>query len=125
MRYLLAVISATLLTLTQSILAQSSIPPAGEISETEPKKNGDEIEIIVTATRTETDADKTASSVTVIDREQIEAHQYRHVQEALRSVPGLYLATNGAPGQLTGVFIRGTRTPHNTVMIDGRRLPSS
>lgn len=81
-------------------------------------------DIVVTATRVEQPADTTAASITVITKKQIEERQFRTAVEALRSVPGLTLATNGTPGQTTGVFMRGTKTSGTQVLIDGRRLPS-
>lgn len=79
--------------------------------------------VVVTATRTETPLEKSTASVTVIDRATLEARQYRTVAEAVRTVPGLSLAQNGAPGQVTGVFTRGSKTSDTLVLVDGRRLP--
>ncbi len=81
-------------------------------------------EVVVTANRTATETSKATSSMTVIHRETIEANKYQTVKEALHSVPGLALARNGARGQATGVFLRGTNTNHTVILVDGRRLPS-
>jgi len=81
--------------------------------------------VVVTATKTETEAARTASSITVIDRAKIEEKQYRQLVDALREVPGLTLADRGAPGTVTGVFIRGTKTEHTRVLMDGRPVPAN
>lgn len=81
--------------------------------------------VVVTATKTETEATKTAASITVIDRAKIEAKQYRQLVDALREVPGLTLADRGAPGTVTGVFTRGAKTEHTRVLIDGRPVPAN
>ena len=78
---------------------------------------------VVTATKTETERWRTASSVTVISRDQIENGQFRLLPEALRQVPGLTLATPGIPGTVATVMSRGTTTKDTTLLIDGRPVP--
>ncbi|HYF36586.1 MAG TPA: TonB-dependent receptor, partial [Prosthecobacter sp.] len=80
-------------------------------------------QVVVTATRVETESWKTAASVHVIGRVRIEEQQYRLLPDALREVPGLTLADRGSPGVVTGVFLRGTKTEHTAVLIDGRPVP--
>jgi len=80
-------------------------------------------DIVVTATRTATAAGKTSASVTVINKEEITTKQYHSIDQALRSVPGVTLASSGVPGQLTGVFVRGAKTENTSILVDGRRLP--
>ena len=81
--------------------------------------------VVITATRTETEPDRTASSVAVIDREMIEKRQYRLLADALRIVPGMAIVDGGSPGTLAGVFLRGTKTQNTLVLIDGRRVPAN
>ncbi|MDD5261183.1 MAG: TonB-dependent receptor [Methylacidiphilales bacterium] len=92
-------------------------------SKKEKKKEQDSDEIVVTATRTETPVSKTGASTTVITRQQIEDQQLHTVAEALEEVPGVAVAQSGTPGQVTGLFIRGTKTESTQVIIDGRRIP--
>lgn len=80
-------------------------------------------EVVVTATRTETPINKTASSVSVVTSEQIEKNQYRTVSDALRSIPGLQIAQTGTPTQSTTFLSRGTESRHNRILIDGRPIP--
>ena len=82
-------------------------------------------EVVVTATMTETESWRTASSVTVIDRKKIEENQYRFAVDALRNVPGMAITTNGIPGNVATVMTRGTTTKDTAVMIDGRPLPAN
>ncbi|CAN5903045.1 TonB-dependent vitamin B12 receptor [soil metagenome] len=81
--------------------------------------------IIVTATRTAQTADETLASVTVITREEIDRRRATSVQEVLRGVPGLGIATNGGLGKATGVFLRGTSPDHVLVLVDGIRIGSA
>lgn len=80
---------------------------------------------VITATKNEIEAWRTASSITVIDREEIEQQQYRQLPEALRSVPGLTLVTPGIPGNVATVLTRGTATKDTAVLIDGRPVPAN
>ncbi|MGV3659396.1 MAG: TonB-dependent receptor plug domain-containing protein, partial [Prosthecobacter sp.] len=80
-------------------------------------------EVVITATKTETERWRTASSVTVIDRKEIEEQQLRLLPDALRQVPGLTIADRGTPGLVTGLFVRGTNSDHTLVVIDGRPVP--
>ena len=82
-------------------------------------------EIVVTATKTETERWRTASSVTVIDRQRIEDQQYKLVPDALRQVPGLTIADRGTPGSVNGIFVRGTNSDQTLVVIDGRPVPAN
>jgi vitamin B12 transporter len=82
-------------------------------------------EVVITATMTETESWRTASSVTVIDRKKIEENQYRFVTDALRNVPGVTIATLGVPGNVATVLTRGTATKDTALMIDGRPVPGN
>jgi vitamin B12 transporter len=75
--------------------------------------------ITVTATRLDTPEDRSPSAISVISDSAIELHQYRFVSDALQSVPGLNVVQTGTPGQVTSVFIRGTRSDQNQVLLDG------
>lgn len=79
---------------------------------------------VVTATRTPVPLEKTAASITVLTRADIEKAGYATADEALRQLPGVTLAANG-PGQTVGVFTRGAESRHTSILVDGRRLPTS
>ncbi|OGW62979.1 MAG: hypothetical protein A2V83_11010 [Nitrospirae bacterium RBG_16_64_22] len=76
-------------------------------------------EVVVTASRIEEPAEAAASSITVITRKEIEQKQYRTVFDALRDVAGLDAVRSGGPGSLSSVFLRGTKSEHTLVLIDG------
>ncbi len=75
--------------------------------------------IVVSATRLPIPEDESPSSVSVITDEIIEQKQIRRVADALREVPGLSVVETGTAGQQTSVFIRGLRSEHTQVLIDG------
>ncbi|HIC90614.1 MAG TPA: TonB-dependent receptor, partial [Syntrophaceae bacterium] len=75
--------------------------------------------VVVTATRTEENPEEIATSVTVITEEDIENMKATTVLEVLRCVPGLDVLKTGGPGRLTSVYLRGAKSEHTLVMIDG------
>ncbi|WP_395746146.1 TonB-dependent receptor plug domain-containing protein [Prosthecobacter sp.] len=116
-RRLCAAIPAALLAAIQTSVAQT---PAQK------KQKTDDIpEVVITATMSESESWRTASSVTVIDRKKIEEQQYRFAVDALRNVPGVAIATPGIPGNVATVMTRGTTTKDTALMIDGRPLPAN
>ena len=81
--------------------------------------------VIVTATRTAQTADESLSSVSVIDRYDIDRLQAKSVQDLLRGLPGVGIANNGGLGKATSVFLRGTESDHVLVLIDGVKTGSA
>ncbi len=59
------------------------------------------------------------SSITVIDREQIEQKNYINVEDMLREELGLDVVQNGSLGSNTTVFMRGAGSSSTLVMVDG------
>jgi len=81
-------------------------------------------EVVVTATRTEALRSQLPASVTVISRKEIEEGQAATLSELLRDVPGLDVVQQGGAGKMTSVFIRGAKSEHTLVLIDGVRVNS-
>ena len=79
-------------------------------------------EIVVTANRIETALNEVGSSITVINREEIEQRQRPFVLDLLRSIPALDVVQSGGPGGTTSVFIRGAASTHTLVFLDGVRM---
>ena len=75
--------------------------------------------VVVTATRIPTPASEVASSMTVIDADEIAAKQSQTLPDLLKDVPGLNVVRTGGPGGRSSVFIRGTNSNHTKVLVDG------
>lgn len=75
--------------------------------------------IVVTASRIETPLEQVASSVTVIDSEEIKERGVTQALDILREVPGVDVARSGGLGGNTAVFIRGANSEHTLVLLDG------
>jgi outer membrane cobalamin receptor len=75
--------------------------------------------VVVSAAQVEIPLTSTSSSVTIITREDLERRQVESVADALRSVPGLTVTSNGARGSVTSVFPRGGESDYSLVFVDG------
>ncbi|MGH7266921.1 MAG: TonB-dependent receptor plug domain-containing protein [Candidatus Rokuibacteriota bacterium] len=80
--------------------------------------------VVVTATRLEEPLWQIGASVTVIPEEELRAHQYRTVEEALRHVPGVEVQRSGSLGKTTTARIRGAGAAQIQVLVDGVRVKS-
>ena len=90
--------------------------------ETAPTSSPGEAEaeqVVVSATRFDIPLDQSPASVSVISSEDLEQKQIERVSDALREVPGLSVVQTGTAGQLTSVFIRGLRSEHTQILLDG------
>lgn len=81
--------------------------------------------ILITASRFAETADETLAPVSVVTRADIERMQAGTVEEVLRSVPGVSVASNGGAGQVASVFLRGTNSSHVLVLVDGVKVGSA
>ena len=81
--------------------------------------------MIVTATRTPQNLDDTVAPVTSISRSDIEKSGAKSVTELLSGMPGVETASNGAYGQPSSIFLRGTNSNHVLTMVDGVRVGSA
>jgi len=77
--------------------------------------------VVTAATGTTQPVATTASTTTVITRQDLEDQKYASVSDAVGSVPGLSVVTSGNPGAQTSVFIHGLDSRDTLVTIDGRR----
>ncbi|RJP19760.1 MAG: TonB-dependent receptor [Candidatus Abyssobacteria bacterium SURF_5] len=136
---------ATIVFTSSSLFAEPADKSSGEsqwttISETEPvEPSEDQAElpsrqepetlepVVVTATRMETPIREVAASITVISEEEIVREQKIVVLDVLRGEPGLDIVQTGGPGGQASAFIRGAKSDHTLVLIDGIEMndPSS
>jgi vitamin B12 transporter len=74
--------------------------------------------VVVTATRTPAPEEQTASSVTSLSGDQIEAMQPVSLGDALRFLPGAVVNVAGQRGGLGSVFVEGGDSRYNKVLVD-------
>lgn len=75
--------------------------------------------VVVTATRTDAPASQVGVATTTIGPDEIRRRQNPRVAELLRSTPGAMVVQTGAPGGVTGLFVRGGESTYNKVLLDG------
>jgi vitamin B12 transporter len=81
--------------------------------------------LVVTAALAPRTADETLASVTVLDEATLRRQDPTSVTDLLRGQPGVDVVTNGSFGKNSSVFIRGTNSDQNVLLIDGIRLRSA
>ncbi|MCW5659691.1 MAG: TonB-dependent receptor [Burkholderiaceae bacterium] len=81
--------------------------------------------VVVTAARAPQTPDQLVADVVVIDAEQIARAGPVGLAELLQRHAGAELSATGGPGQVSGVFLRGTNTNHVVLLIDGVRVNSA
>lgn len=80
----------------------------------------------VVANRILTPLAQTGSAVTVLDGGALEEAQVFRLEDALRRSPGVFSeSTGGQPGSISSLFLRGMKTAHAHVLVDGVRLSDS
>lgn len=87
----------------------------------EPGSNLDHTTIL--ANRSPTELSKVGSSVTVLDTGLLEKQGIPTVDQALKFVPGVTSdSVGGQRGSTSDIYVRGLRTTHTHVVIDGMRI---
>lgn len=81
-------------------------------------------EVVTTATKTPVPVTHLTSAVEVIRGEDIERRKIKTVIDALRLAQGMTVFSSGGPGTLAQVQMRGTKSAHTMVMMDGVILNS-
>ncbi|WP_157267586.1 TonB-dependent receptor domain-containing protein [Azohydromonas aeria] len=81
--------------------------------------------VVVTATRIAQPVSQALADVRVIDAQQIRDAGAMSVTELLQTFAGAEIASNGGPGQLSSVFLRGANANHVVVLVDGVRVSSA
>src|SRR4051812_4746268 len=79
-------------------------------------------EVVVTGTYSPVTTEQLASSVTVINQEQLLALSSHSLVDALRQVPSIWVEEQGGPGGLTAIALRGAESNHTLVLLDGVQL---
>src|SRR5579871_3180184 len=75
--------------------------------------------VVVTATRIEQPVSEIGTSVTVVERSQIQSQQLQSVANVLEQVPGVTVMQSGSPGTVSEVFIRGADPTQTLILLDG------
>ena len=108
----------TLLALTIT----SAIAPALTFADQSGNKVDETETILVTGNPYEQSTDEIMSTVSIINRVDIERLQPKSIADLLKTTAGIDIASNGGPAQVTSVFVRGTNSTHTLFLVDGVRV---
>ncbi len=88
---------------------------------------GDDADIIVTASGITQPRDEAGQAISVIDTARLDTLQSATIADALRTLPGVAVAQRGPVGSQTSIFLRGGNSAQTLVLVDGVRIndPSS
>ncbi len=81
--------------------------------------------VVVTAALAPRTADETLASVTMLDEATLRRQDPASVTDLLRGQPGVDVTTQGSFGKQSSLFLRGTGSNANVLLIDGIRLRSA
>ena len=98
-----------------SCLAWNTVPAQEKVKEASTET------ILVTATKTLTEAREIGKSFTVITRKEIERSNHRDIVDVLRRVAGINIAKNGPHGS-SAIIIRGNESYYTKVLLNGIAL---
>jgi vitamin B12 transporter len=76
-------------------------------------------EVVISATKTQTNKLELANSITIIDSAEIENRNSSNVFELLKNEPGVSFTRQGGAGTLSNIYIRGGNSDHTLVLVDG------
>lgn len=76
-------------------------------------------DIVISATRTSTSTLELASSISIIDSAEISNRNAMNTLDLLKNEYGVSFTTQGGPGSLSNVYIRGGSASYTHVLIDG------
>jgi vitamin B12 transporter len=101
-------------------LLASVVPALSPLSSwAQPEEPLEVQEVVVSATKTEVPLSHVTSAVEVITGEEMQRKRMKTVIEALRLAQGVFAFSQGGPGTIANVRIRGAETKHTLVVIDG------
>jgi len=75
--------------------------------------------ITVTPDRVSEPLKDTTANVTVVTSKEIQERGYRTVADAVSRISGFSTASNGGPGQTSGIFLRGFNSGNILILLDG------
>lgn len=78
--------------------------------------------IVVTGSYSAVEKSQITASAFVLEREELLRLSATSLVDALRQVPGLWVESQGGPGGLTSIILRGAESNHTLVLVDGVQL---
>jgi vitamin B12 transporter len=79
-------------------------------------------ELIVTGSYSPVTNEQLASSVSILNKDELLQLSNHSLVDALRQVPSLWVEEQGGPGGITSIALRGAEANHTLVLLDGVQL---
>ncbi|MEZ8291645.1 TonB-dependent receptor domain-containing protein [Vibrio sp. 10N.237.312.B06] len=111
--------------MNKSLLAVAVASLLSPISNLHAQEASTDETMVVTANRFEQSVGSTLAPTVVITKEEIQSIQAKSLEDVLRRLPGVQIASNGGYGQTSSVYIRGTESDHALIMVNGVRMSSA
>ncbi|MYL24206.1 TonB-dependent receptor [Halomonas alkaliantarctica] len=118
-----ALAAFSLAALPQAVFAQSVLDQSNAATGSRDANALDPV--VVTAALAPQTANESLASVTVLDEATLRRQDPTNLTDLLRGQPGVDVSTNGSFGKQSSIFIRGTESDQNVLLIDGIRLKSA
>src|ERR1700722_16469192 len=107
--------SALIAAATASAAPTPTAAPSPQVSPDQAQKLSP---VVVTATRIEQPLSEIGTTVTVVEKSQIQSQQIQSVDNVLRQVPSVTVMQSGSPGTQAEVMIRGATTSQTLIRIE-------
>ena len=108
------------LTFSASVLSNSLF--AETIPQSSSKFTNEPLTIVITGSQILQDDERSASTITVIDKETIESLNPRNVSQLLSTLPGFHVESSSARGNINGLYLRGGDPNFTLVLINGVKV---
>ncbi|MGM0834049.1 MAG: TonB-dependent receptor domain-containing protein [Pseudomonadota bacterium] len=112
-------------TVTLAAFAMAALPLAVQAQSNAQPATNTLNPVVVTAALAPRTANESLSSVTVLDEATLRRQDPVSITDLFRGQPGVDVSTNGSFGKNSSVFIRGSGSSQNVLLIDGIRLRSA
>jgi len=106
------------LSITSALIASPIFAESSQVKQ----ENAVDETMLITSNPYHQSTDDIMSTVTFINRVDIERIQPKSVAELLQTTVGIEIASNGGPAQTTSIFVRGTNSTHTLFLVDGVRI---
>ena len=108
--------------LSSAFITPFTFAESAQISENKTVDESEHETLLITGNPYNQSTDEIMSTVSIINRVDIDRIQPKSVAELLQTTAGIDIATNGGHAQVTSVFVRGTNSTHTLFLVDGVRI---
>lgn len=112
-------IFSTILFIVLTGLIHQSLPQISAVRKADSSGIYKLTDIVISATKTKTSTLELANSISIIDSAEISNRNVFNLFDLLRNEYGLSYTSQGGPGTLSNIYIRGGSASYTHVMIDG------